>query len=199
MRSLSFAAALITAVGLSSAAACSGTNSGAALLSSAAAPTSSANTAPKVEQPIKDTARFETDPCSAIATDAIEKIGGKVARTKVENSVTDKTCAWVFSRGGNFSGSLVTGNTHGLNGVYLQHANGAITYFKTQPAIQGYPAVVYGRGQPPPGICALAVGIRDNLTYTVVTQLRQESPVYADPCGTATKLADAAISRMNGR
>ncbi|WP_037808964.1 MULTISPECIES: DUF3558 domain-containing protein [unclassified Amycolatopsis] len=201
MRPCKSLAALIAAAAVLSTAACGGSNAGSATPAPSAASSSNTNGdgAPKVEQPITNTSGFETDPCSVIPTASVESAGGKVDRTKVENSSTDKTCAWVFTSGGNFSGSLVTGNTHGLDGVYMQHRSGVITYFKPQPAIQGYPAVVYDRGQPAPGRCNLAVGIRDDLTYTVVTQLMRESPAYADPCALATKLAGAAISHMKGQ
>ncbi|GAA1030588.1 MULTISPECIES: DUF3558 domain-containing protein [Amycolatopsis] len=205
MRPSKSLAALIAAAAVLSTSACNGSNAGSATPApneqSSAAPSSNAGDggAPKVSQPITNTSGFEADPCSAIPAAAVESAGGKVDRTKVENSATDKTCAWVFATGGNVSGALVTGNTHGLDGVYIQHRNGAITYFKPQPAVQGYPAVVYDRGQPAPGRCNLAVGIRDDLTYTVVTQLRQESPSYSDPCTLATKLAAAAVSHMKGQ
>ena len=56
--------------------------------------------------------------------------------------------------------------------------------------------MVYGAGDEGPGSCALEVGVRDDLTYTVNTQLREGNPAMADPCQMAERLAAAEITRL---
>lgn len=202
MRPRNSVAALITAGALASATACGGSTGGTAApaSSSDSAPVSSQNPAPKVDQPINNTSGVENDPCSAVSTAAVESAASKIKETRTERSNLGNTCVWVFDNsGGNVSAGVVTANKQGLNALYIQKSRGGLTTFKPQPAIMGYPAVVYDNGGEAEGSCNLAVGIRDDVTYTVIAQLRHDSPVYSDSCGMATKIASAAITHLKGQ
>ncbi|MBN9746200.1 DUF3558 domain-containing protein [Amycolatopsis sp. A1MSW2902] len=202
MRPRNSVAALITAGALASATACGGSTGGTAApaMSSDSVPASSQNMAPKVTQPIAKTSATETDPCSAVSVATVEGTASKVKETRTERSSLGNTCVWVFNNsGGNVSAGVVTANKQGVNALYIQNSRGGLTTFKPQPPILGYPAVVYANGGETEGSCNLAVGIRDDVTYTVIAQLRHDSPVYSDSCGMATKIASAAITHLKGQ
>ncbi|MFJ8910811.1 DUF3558 domain-containing protein [Amycolatopsis sp. NPDC102389] len=68
--------------------------------------------------------------------------------------------------------------------------------FNVLPNIAGYPAVQYANGGEDPGACQLAVGLRDDMTYVLVTQLRRASPYLDDPCGLSVKIAEFTIKHL---
>ncbi|MGW4126604.1 DUF3558 domain-containing protein [Amycolatopsis japonica] len=166
------------------------------------APTSTglpSNGAPAVADPITNTAQFESDPCTVIPSAEIESVGGKVERSEQEELTMGKACAWIFAKGANtVSAGLVAGNKDGLSSLYAQNATGGLTTFKPVEQVAGYPAVVYANGGEGPGTCTLAVGVRNDLVYTVIPRLGSDHPLYSDPCGMATKVAAAAIKHLKG-
>jgi hypothetical protein len=156
-----------------------------------------ADGAPNVQNPIANTATSESDPCSSVTTAQIESLGGKVDRSRVDDMTLGKNCVWVFADGsGNVGAGMVTKNTDGLSGIYYQSTHGGLTTFKPVSPIEGYPAVVYANGGEGDGVCTLAVGIRNDLVYTVIPRLRPQNPYLTDPCGMATKIAQFAIQQL---
>ncbi|GAB3703298.1 hypothetical protein GCM10027598_02280 [Amycolatopsis oliviviridis] len=157
------------------------------------------NGAPAVASPITNTAQFESDPCAAIPTAEVESVGGKVEHSEQEVMTAGKACAWIFAKGANtVSAGLVAGNKEGLSSLYAQNATGGLTTFKPVEQVSGYPAVVYANGGEGPGTCTLAVGVRNDLVYTVIPRLGSDHPSFSDPCGMATKVAAAAIKNLKG-
>jgi len=153
--------------------------------------------APAVADPITNTAAVEADPCSAIPTGEIEAIGGRTDGSRLDPMSAGNSCTWSFADGpSNVNAGLVTGNKEGLSSLYAQHATGGLTTFKPVAPINGYPAAIYANGGEGEGTCTLAVGIRDDLAYTVIPLLSMTHPVYSDPCGMATKVAAAAIKHL---
>ncbi|WP_410576328.1 DUF3558 domain-containing protein [Amycolatopsis sp. lyj-108] len=153
--------------------------------------------APAVTAPINDTARVEKDPCSAIPTAEIEAIGGKVKNSRLDDLTMGNNCVWVFQESPNtVSAGLVTGNKDGLSALYAQNAAAGLTTFKPVDPINGYPAVIFANGGEGEGNCTLAVGVRDDLVYTVIPRLTDQHPSFSDPCGMATKVAAAAINNI---
>ncbi|WP_370932956.1 DUF3558 domain-containing protein [Amycolatopsis sp. cg13] len=160
---------------------------------------SSASAPPKIADPITNTSAAEKDPCSAVPTSEVEKIGGKVRTTAVDTTPAGISCGWIFADGtGSLNGGLASG-ANGLQGLYQRNAVGGLKKFEVQPAIQGYPAVVYDIGLNGEGACALAVGVNDRLAYAVNTQLRPGNPHVSDPCALATKLASAVITSLKAK
>ncbi|MFD5243023.1 DUF3558 family protein [Amycolatopsis sp. NPDC058340] len=85
----------------------------------------------------------------------------------------------------------------GLSHLYALTAQGSgLTTFKPLPNIAGYPAVEYANGGEGRGACQLAVGLRDDVTYVLVTQLRRGSAYLEDPCGLTVKLAEFAVQHL---
>ncbi|WP_083920477.1 DUF3558 domain-containing protein [Amycolatopsis decaplanina] len=157
------------------------------------------NGAPAVANPITNTAQFESDPCTVIPSAEVESVGGKVERSEQEELTMGKACAWIFAKGANtVSAGLVAGNKDGLSSLYAQNAAGGLTTFKPVEQVAGYPAVVYANGGEGPGTCTLAVGVRNDLVYTVIPRLGSDHPSHSDPCGMATKIAASAIKHLKG-
>ncbi|RSN37883.1 DUF3558 domain-containing protein [Amycolatopsis sp. WAC 01416] len=153
--------------------------------------------APAVTDPIAATASVEADPCSAIPTAEIEAIGGKVKNSRLDDLTMGNNCVWVFQESPNtVSAGLVTGNKDGLSALYAQNATSGLTTFKPVDPINGYPAVIFANGGEGEGNCTLAVGVRDDLVYTVIPRLTDHHPSFSDPCGMATKVAAAAINHI---
>ncbi|MER7862682.1 DUF3558 domain-containing protein [Amycolatopsis japonica] len=195
-------AAFITLATLASVAllgGCSDQKSGTPTPTSAPSTGLPSNGAPAVADPITNTAGVETDPCSAIPNPVIESIGGKVKRTDLEKLSMGNSCAWIFQEAPNtVSAGLVTGNKDGLSALYAQNATGGLTTFKPVDPVNGYPAVIYANGGEGRGTCTLAVGVRNDLVYTVIPRLSDDHPSFSDPCGMATKVAEAALKNLKG-
>jgi hypothetical protein len=191
---------ILTCAALISTTACSNTTNGSPSIQLPAPPSTGGlptDGAPSVDNPIANTAVAESDPCSTVTTPQIESLGGKVDRSRVDDMTLGKNCVWVFADGsGNVGAGMVTKNKDGLSGIYSQSARGGLTTFKPVEPIEGYPAVVYANGGEGAGVCTLAVGIRNDLVYTIIPRLRPQNHYLADPCGMATKIAQFAIQQL---
>ncbi|AGM10529.1 DUF3558 domain-containing protein [Amycolatopsis keratiniphila] len=193
-------AATIAVVALSGG--CSDKNPGNTGTPAPTAPSSStlpSDGAPSVTDPITDTSAVETDPCRAIPTAQVEEVGGKVESSRLDKMALGNGCTWLFAGSpSNVNAGLVTGNKDGLSSLYAQHKSGGLTTFKPVDPIEGYPAVIYANGGEDEGTCTLAVGIRNDLVYTVIPRLSMRHPGFSDACGMATKVATAAIKNFKG-
>lgn len=154
--------------------------------------------APNVAQPL-DTASAEADPCSLVTNDQIQSLaGGAVERARVDDLSTGKVCAWVLAnRLGVISAGMNTGERDGLSHLYALNAQGSgLTTFKPSKPVDGYPTVVFANGGERSYVCNLAVGVRNDLMYTIIATPDTGSPHRDDPCGMATKLAGFAIQHL---
>jgi hypothetical protein len=157
------------------------------------------NGAPAVVNPLTNTTSIESDPCSAVTVAQVEDLGGKVKNTTVDGLSLGKNCAWIFNDGaGNIGAGMVTGNKEGLSSLYYQSTHGGLTTFKPVSAISGYPAVIYANGGERTYACTLAVGVRDDLVYTIISQLNTANPYYSNACDLNIKLAELAIQHLKG-
>lgn len=157
------------------------------------------NGAPVVPKPIEKTATVEKDPCGAVPIAAIKEIGGKVERSRTVDLSEGLSCSWLFLEApSTVSAGLVVGNKDGLSALYAQNATGGLTTFRPVDPVSGHPAVIYANGSEGKGTCTLAVGIRDDLVYTVIPHLSSGNPMVSDPCGMAAKVAAAAIKNFKG-
>ncbi|WP_037307309.1 DUF3558 domain-containing protein [Amycolatopsis orientalis] len=181
---------------------CSDQKTGTPTSAATPAPSSArlpANGAPRVTNPILNTSQAESDPCSTVTTAQIEEIGGKVEKTEIDDGTFGKSCGWIFEEGpSSVTAGLLPGNKDGLSSLYAKHAQGGLSTFTPVDSIEGYPGVIYDNGGEGKGRCVLAVGVRDDLTYTVTPLLATGNPMLSDPCGLATKVASAAIKKLKG-
>ncbi|RSN59061.1 DUF3558 domain-containing protein [Amycolatopsis sp. WAC 04182] len=153
--------------------------------------------APAVRSPLK-TDLLAADPCGAATKTEVEGVGGALKSTAAEDIASGRGCAWIFAESaGNVSGALNVGQPDGLSHLYALKAQGSgVTTFKPLPDIAGYPAVEYANGGEGKGACQLAVGLRDDVTYVLVTQLRRGNPYLDDPCGLSVKIAEFTIQHL---
>lgn len=167
-------------------------------------PAPSANTtslpragAPKVANPLKTTA-FESKPCEAATKAEIESIGGKLESAELQPVGNGQSCLWIFAElTGTINGAMNLSEPEGLSHLYALKAQGSgLTTFKPLPDIGGYPAVAFANGGEDSGTCNLAVGVRDDMMYTLVTRLFDGSPAYNDACALSAKLATFAIKHL---
>lgn len=155
--------------------------------------------APKVENPI-DTAKFEADPCSVTTNAQLKKAGFdmKAPETQPDNA-TGPQCKWTFSQSGYgvVAGAFVSISDRGLSDLYDQRDTTYRELFEEIPSVAGYPAVIYDtQDARKSGLCAVAVGVRDDQTYEVATLFISDNPDFSNPCKVAQKIAEIAVGTM---
>ncbi|QXV60783.1 DUF3558 domain-containing protein [Amycolatopsis sp. TNS106] len=183
--------------------ACSDSNNGNPTTPAPSSPAGQASSlpragAPNIDQPL-DTAAAEADPCSVVKNDQVQAFGGgAVDRSRVEELSSGKVCTWVFANGlGTISAGMNTGERDGLSHLYALNAQGSgLTTFKPSEPIDGYPSVVFANGGERSYVCNLAVGVRNDLMYTIIATPGTSNPNRSDPCGMATKLGTYAIQHL---
>lgn len=159
--------------------------------------------APKVSDPIADTAKWEADPCGVVSEAQLASIGIKLRETpepELDKS-TGISCQWKTEGGfgSSFSGSLTTFNPEGMSSIYAKNEKDGLGVFEPLHPIEGHPAVRADQhDQSDSGHCGIAVGLRDDLTYDVDVSFDRESKEAKDPCGYAVKIATLAVKTMKG-
>lgn len=155
------------------------------------------NGAPKVENPLKGTSRFEQDPCSILTAEQAENLD-LPATGKKDEGAAGLDCEWrnPDTRGRVTIGLLVNIDS-GLSAAYAAHERGEYSLFDSLPPVEGYPAVALGiddhRSE---GLCSVEVGLTDQLAFHVDVQLSQVNVGTKDPCETAAKVAGQALQTM---
>lgn len=152
--------------------------------------------APKVERPL-DTTQFEAKPCSVAPQAAQDKAGMEFRKAEAEmDSAFGPTCKWVYRQDGYgaISATFTAISDRGLSDIYDQRDE----WVKFQElTIAGYPAVIYDDiERKAGGFCPLAVGVRDDQTYDVITSLGTENPNRNNPCEVAKAFATIAVKTM---
>jgi uncharacterized protein DUF3558 len=190
-----FAPALLVVATLM--AGCSG-QAGTAAPASPASSTGLRFGAPPVPAPL-DPTPLETDPCAVMTPVQVASLGAPFKNTAPDpNDPTGPSCGWRFATNdgpSSVSGGVFTGDpTHGgISGLYGQQQIGGLTKF--QPfTVNGYPGVVYDAAtNTAPGGCAAAIGLRNDLTYTISVSLDALDHPFADGCELGKKVAGFVI------
>ncbi|MFF0144502.1 uncharacterized protein DUF3558 [Amycolatopsis sulphurea] len=193
---VSLAAAAVVLAG------CAG-ESGIAAPASPAPPTSTGLRfgAPAVPAPLNP-ASIEKAPCDAMTADQVASLGAplKTARSKPADP-TGPACSWIFDYEDVISavtGAVFTADpTHGgISGLYGQKQFNGLTRFEPFSA-NGYPGVIYDAAtNSPPGSCGLAVGLRDDLTYTISVDIDGLKHPFAEGCELGKKVAGYVIQYL---
>ena len=152
---------------------------------------------PRVTNPI-NTTRFEQNPCRVITPAQRNKLSIKT-KPKPKMSESGPGCEWgdVFDDGITIEGAFLTkGRGSSIAGLYKNNKLGRYDYF--QPIeIHGYPAAFSapfdGRDR---GGCAIAVGVRNDLLYSIGIDLGTENPNYGNPCSVLKRVAEMAVKTM---
>lgn len=153
-------------------------------------------TVPRVTNPI-DTAAFGQEPCSVLTTSQLHELS---ISTESEPKVTESGpgCEWgnVFDDGVTVEGAFLTKVNSSIDVVYKNRQYETYAYFEPTK-IDGYPAVFNdvadGRES---GSCAISIGLRDKLIYTISLQLGKDRHNYSDPCSALTKVSEMAVAKM---
>jgi hypothetical protein len=160
--------------------------------------------APKVENPIADTSRWEGDPCTTISASQLSGLGLQAPAPQREDLPNlGPGCFWEFDAE-TVSGFSVSFDSQaagkGLSNLYKHRELGSAKVFEELPPIEGYPAIVVmlEKDRRAEGSCAVAVGIRDDLTVGVDMTADPSIPQGKDPCGWAAKVAALAVQTMKG-
>ncbi|WP_329047560.1 DUF3558 domain-containing protein [Amycolatopsis sp. NBC_01488] len=210
MRSKLIVLAVFVAVPAALLAGCTSTTGGAASpapSASAAAGTSSADPdVPKVAHPL-DAGKYATDPCGLVPKDLLATLRYTDAGEPHQAGDTPLTkagpsCAWkIQGEGIGAQVILGTGNRDngagGLAGQYAAYRSGKVVRFlERAPDVEGYPAIYFDAAdERSMGTCTMAVGIADDLSFSVQAQGYQGQD---DSCGTATQLSAAVIKTLQG-
>ncbi|WP_406640629.1 DUF3558 domain-containing protein [Amycolatopsis sp. WGS_07] len=157
------------------------------------APTSTSRSVPKVSNPL-DATKYEQNPCSLLSqAQATEVI--KAVRNRQGQGLVAPICSWYDADNNRVGLGLLPGQG-GLAGAYT-NSDSESGYFEVAPDVNGYPAVFAGTTDDRKrGGCQVAVGIKDDETFTASVALRTTSPLYNDPCSLAVKTAAAAVTTI---
>ncbi|UKD53999.1 DUF3558 domain-containing protein [Amycolatopsis sp. FU40] len=160
---------------------------------SSSAPTSTAHNVPKVSNPF-DAAKYEQNPY-ALLSDAQATEVIKAVRHRQDQGLVAPLCTWYDDRDNSVGLGLLPGQG-GLAGAYT-NADSESGYFEAVPDVNGYPAVSAGTTDARKrGGCQIAVGSKDDETFTASVLLDKSFPGYNDPCALAAKTAAAAVTTL---
>ncbi|MGQ0838644.1 DUF3558 domain-containing protein [Actinokineospora sp.] len=155
--------------------------------------------APRVKKPL-DSAKFQAAPCSVLSQPQLASMSVGVPGKARLNGPVGPTCDWqdnITEIG--LGGAFALPNTEGLDSLYSQDRDGQIGLFEPLPEIAGHPAVIFsGVDQREIGSCAVAVGLTDQLNYSVVVTLGSDHPTRSDPCPVARRAVELAMETMTG-
>lgn len=157
--------------------------------------------APPVSTPL-DPGPLEKTPCAAMTADQVAALGAPLKTTKAKPAdPTGPACSWVFDTPdgpSSATGAVFTADpTHGgISGLYGKQQTGGLTKFEPF-SVNGYPGVIYdAAANSMPGSCGLAVGLRDDLTYTISVDLDVLKKPFADSCEVGKKVAGYVIQYL---
>jgi hypothetical protein len=131
----------------------------------------------------------------------VGSLGAPLKNTNPEpDDPTGPSCGWVFDTADHtsvVSAGVFTGDpSHGgISGVYGKQQTGGLTKF--QPfTVMGYPGAIYDAASNSlPGSCGLAVGLRDDLSYTITVGLDNSHP-FTDACELGKKVAGFVVQYL---
>ena len=176
-------------------------STGASSSSTAAVPHSGA---PKVTSPLPAKV-LDGSPCdSALTSTQLTHFLGQTAPPKPSTDALGTACDW-HNAGLNGSGFQISYQTKSQNGISLAYESvkpTASRWVDLAP-IQGYPAIGYVA----PGVdptdklsCVIVVGVTDELAYSVVLTLSDESAAqHKDACMLGPDVADAVMTNLKAR
>ncbi|MBN9745301.1 DUF3558 domain-containing protein [Amycolatopsis sp. A1MSW2902] len=160
---------------------------------SSSAPTSTTRSVPKVSNPL-DATKYEQNPCALLSQAQATEVINAV-RHRQGKGLVAPLCTWYDDRDNSVGLGLLPGQG-GLAGAYT-NADSESGYFEAAPDVNGYPAVFAGTTDDRKrGGCQIAVGIKDDETFTASVLLDKSFPGYADPCALAAKTAAAAVTTL---
>lgn len=151
--------------------------------------------APKVTNPI-DASHFEQNPCDMLTTAQAQDLD--LGPGKRQDTNFGKGCSWRNAEnGGSVSIDFATDDKRGLSSAYRSHANGDFTYFEPIDDIEGHPAVAYDiNATKPTAACFVAVGLTDELTFSIRVALSAQNVDNKNPCELSAMVAGIMIKNI---
>lgn len=152
--------------------------------------------APKVEKPL-DAGRFEQNPCDALTAEDAEALNVPAAGEPTEVAF-GKGCRWRNKQTQGVVGiQFFSTDERGLSSVYQEAKRSDFPYFEPIADIEGLPAVAYDpETAKPTGGCSVAVGVTDQLAFTVQLDLSSANTGQKDPCTVAAQAAGMMAKTM---
>lgn len=164
--------------------------------SSTSAPESSlpANV-PQVTNPIEMT-QYKKHPCRALTESQLQQLSVPVEGEPQLESVAGPECEWNAhdETGIVISGTTITAGSS-LAGSYAKNKRGGYKNFKPI-TVAGYPGFLYWDGKLN---CSVAVGVRNDLLYSIVVGVDTDEIQPGKHCEIAEKAAELATKTMSGR
>jgi hypothetical protein len=154
----------------------------------------SSGSAPKVDTPLNP-APLLADACAALSASQLSTLGLKTGKPR--QIQTGTTCSWRYADGTSNTVNIspIEPNKNGLSDLYDEKEKKA--YWKPTN-IAGYPAVYAditddrNRGR-----CSLYVGVTDQLSVFILTQLDNGADV-SNPCPVADRIGAAMVKTLKG-
>ena len=155
------------------------------------------NGAPKVEDPV-DADEYEQDPCKALTSQQAQELNVANSERDEEHETFGPACRWNSPESdGSLAITFFTKDSEGLSSVYKQNDNGDFAFFEEVSDIEGYPAVAYDtKDSKPATICAVSVGLSDQLAFDARVHLSTENIGKKDPCDTAAMVAGLVMKNL---
>jgi hypothetical protein len=152
--------------------------------------------APNVEDPLEIT-EFVREPCRALTAEQTTELNLPTTGTAGTNAL-GQVCEWENSETrGRVTIDIREKNAAGLSALYAANDNGEYGFFEELAPIEGYPAVAYDiSDKRPSGMCAVSVGVANDLSFAVGLRLSPNNVGAKDPCETAASVADMMMKTM---
>lgn len=169
-------------------------------------PSTTSDSVPAVDDPL-DASAYEDKPCDLLAEDFLDDLGftesGDASLADDGGPAADvgPSCEWDVSGGiDSIFVQVQTGNrdagSGGIVGPYEAHESGDMAYWNPV-TVSDYPAVFAGRtDNRDNGECSMFVGIRDDLTFSVISGPIDDKSENA--CRRTKRVAEHVIDTLEG-
>lgn len=153
------------------------------------------NGAPKVPDPIRDTARWQSSPCDLLTGQQLSSRGFAPYRTTPTAIDGGPGCTYSELSIIEVRTTIFTGIPGGLTRLYDQR--GDFTLFQPIDPLHGHPAVIADLDdQRKKGRCAVFTGLTDNLAYRTIVEADPKTRPGKNPCKFAADLTVLALHAM---
>ncbi|MEC3978796.1 DUF3558 domain-containing protein [Amycolatopsis sp. H20-H5] len=145
-----------------------------------------------------ETKSFEAAPCSAPSPEQVAGLGAPLKSATPRTDPEGPGCSIRFATDNPNSvvGTIFTSDHSGMSGLYEKQQQGGFTDFKPF-TVSGYPGAVFANvSTSDPAHCSLAVGLRDDLTYSVSVSLDSATTPLGDPCALGKKVAGFVVEYL---
>ncbi len=162
----------------------------------------------RVSDPL-DVSSYLSKPCDLVSPQMLSKLGTSPEKGEARLPGDDKVaaqsgpyCDWSGEREGSISVAIASGNAErgvgGLRGLQILRDQGRFKLWE-ETSVSGYPAVYLGAADArAEGDCDLAVGIADDMTFSVAAISFRENPKRAYQV-TSEVAADVIKTLKEGR